>query len=52
MEKLVKKWGFLYIVLSAATIIGAYALFKAGHPILAADVIVISPFPCPPGLPC
>ena len=42
----------LYLIGSAATLAIAAYLWKKGEKSEAAATILISPFPCPPGLPC
>lgn len=42
----------IFIFGSIITVLVAVFLWHYKHPILAADVILISPFPCPPGIPC
>ena len=47
-----RKFAAGYVVASVATLAVAALLFAAKKPKLAAAVIVASPVPCPPGLPC
>jgi hypothetical protein len=41
-----------YVIASIVTLLGAYFLWESGHKVLAAELILVSPFPCPPGIPC
>lgn len=42
----------IYVLGSVATLALAWWLWTHRHQFLAADLILISPFPCPPGFPC
>jgi len=44
--------GWAYVIGSCATLGGAFVLWRLGARAAAAGVILISPVPCPPGMPC
>lgn len=44
--------GLIFIGGSLVTLALAYWLFEKRHPVAALGVLEVSPFPCPPGLPC
>jgi heme oxygenase len=48
----VKTAGWVFVVGSCATLGGAYLLWRASARAAAASLILLSPFPCPPGMPC
>lgn len=42
----------VFVAGSAVTLAVAFILLKRRHPVAALAVVEVSPFPCPPGLPC
>jgi hypothetical protein len=42
----------IFIAGTVVTLLAAFILSETGHKILAAELILLSPFPCPTGLPC
>ena len=44
--------GHVYAVGTVLTLALAAALVVADHPVAAGAVLLVSPFPCPPGVPC
>ena len=46
------KIGKVWLIGSLLTLAIVWLLIKSGHPKSAIATIVVSPFPCPPGLPC
>ena len=52
MRHALKSLGVVFIVGSAVTLAAAYVLYRDGHPFLAFDVLLVSPFPCPGPVPC
>lgn len=42
----------VFVVGSVVTLGLAWLLFHRRHPLAAVTVLEVSPFPCPPGLPC
>jgi hypothetical protein len=51
-HKALKDFGAVFVMASIATLLAAFVLWRDGHPFLAADVLILSPFPCPGPLPC
>ena len=47
-----KEVGAVFVIGTLVTLGTALALVTIGKPKTAAAVILASPFPCPPGLPC
>lgn len=46
------KLGWIWVIGSIATLTVAYGLWKDNKKDEAMTLLYISPFPCPPGLPC
>lgn len=42
----------VFVAGSAVTLAVAFILWRRHHPVAALTVVEVSPFPCPPGLPC
>jgi hypothetical protein len=47
-----RRIGLIFLGGSLVTIGLALWLLEARHPLAAIGVLEVSPFPCPPGLPC
>lgn len=47
-----KMASLIFVVGTIATFVLAFFLYEEHHRLAAAEVIVLSPFPCPSGLPC
>ena len=52
MNTTVKQIGVGFVIGSIATFVIAFVFWQSGHPLLAGETILVSPVPCPPGLPC